>query len=128
MPGNPAIIEAEGKGDKDVAQPSMPNGKASAIPPQISTGEEVELADILDDETKHPLLEDVMQLARLGEVGPIQKLFEQGKVGPNFHDEEGITPLHVCRSEMSFLFIGPMYTNRGSSGRPSTTSTLYASS
>ena len=44
---------------------------------------------------KLPLLEDVMQLARLGEIEPMQKLFEQGKVGADFRDEENITPLHV---------------------------------
>lgn len=47
------------------------------------------------DEVKLPLHEDIMQLSRLGEIGPIQKLFESGKIEPDFHDEEGITPLHV---------------------------------
>ena len=46
-------------------------------------------------EDKLPLHEDVMQLARLGEIGPIQKLFDDGKYEANFKDEEGITPLHV---------------------------------
>lgn len=44
---------------------------------------------------KLPLLDDVMQLARLGEIEPMQKLFEQGKVGADFRDEENISPLHV---------------------------------
>jgi len=42
-----------------------------------------------------PVEEDIMQLARLGEVGAIQKLFETGKYDPNYKDEQGITPLHV---------------------------------
>ena len=46
-------------------------------------------------ENKLPLHEDVMQLARLGEIGPIQKLFEEGKYSATYKDDEGITPLHV---------------------------------
>ncbi|KAI4200887.1 MAG: hypothetical protein LQ348_001704 [Seirophora lacunosa] len=45
-------------------------------------------------ESKLPLHEDVMQLARLGEIGPIQKLFEEGKYKANHTDAENITPLH----------------------------------
>ncbi|KAL9603934.1 MAG: hypothetical protein Q9219_000872 [cf. Caloplaca sp. 3 TL-2023] len=45
-------------------------------------------------ESKLPLHEDIMQLARLGEIGPIQKLFEEGKCKPNHTDAENITPLH----------------------------------
>jgi palmitoyltransferase len=37
-----------------------------------------------------------MQLARLGEVAAVQKLFETRKFSPIYKDEEGITPLHVC--------------------------------
>lgn len=48
-----------------------------------------------NNEEKLPLHEDVMQLARLGEIGPIQKLFEEAKCDANFKDSEGITPLHV---------------------------------
>ncbi|KAL9101043.1 MAG: hypothetical protein Q9163_003658 [Psora crenata] len=48
------------------------------------------------DETvsKLPLLEDIMQLARLGEIGPIRTLLETGKYSATYKDEEGITPLH----------------------------------
>lgn len=41
-----------------------------------------------------PLGEDIMQLARIGEVGPMQKLFETKKLSAKYTDEEGITPLH----------------------------------
>ncbi|WEW57920.1 palmitoyltransferase akr1 [Emydomyces testavorans] len=41
-----------------------------------------------------PIEEDIMQLARLGETGAIQKLFESGKYDAKYRDEEGITPLH----------------------------------
>lgn len=43
-----------------------------------------------------PLEEDIMQLARLGEIGAIQRLFASGKFDAKYKDEEGITPLHVC--------------------------------
>ncbi|KAF2395734.1 palmitoyltransferase akr1, partial [Trichodelitschia bisporula] len=38
--------------------------------------------------------EDIMQLARLGEIGAIQKLFDTGKFDVSYADDEGITPLH----------------------------------
>jgi ankyrin repeat protein len=38
--------------------------------------------------------EDIMQLARLGEIGAIQKLFDSGKFDVSYADEQGITPLH----------------------------------
>lgn len=46
-------------------------------------------------EEKLPLHEDIMQLARLGEIEPVKKLFEDGKFDAQYHDSEGITPLHV---------------------------------
>ena len=46
-----------------------------------------------------------MQLARLGEIGPIQALFDEGKIDKDFHDEEGITPLHVRSSASTFKTI-----------------------
>ncbi|KAL8806758.1 MAG: hypothetical protein Q9182_001156 [Xanthomendoza sp. 2 TL-2023] len=45
-------------------------------------------------EIKLPLHEDLMQLARLGEVGPIQKLLDEGKFTADYKDAENITPLH----------------------------------
>lgn len=48
-----------------------------------------------DPESKLPLHEDIMQLARLGELGPIQKLLDEGKYTADYKDAENITPLHV---------------------------------
>ncbi|KAL8728018.1 MAG: hypothetical protein Q9166_005689 [cf. Caloplaca sp. 2 TL-2023] len=45
-------------------------------------------------ESKLPLHEDIMQLARLGEIGPIQNLLEEGKFTADYKDAENITPLH----------------------------------
>ncbi|KAL8704626.1 MAG: hypothetical protein Q9201_002212 [Fulgogasparrea decipioides] len=47
-----------------------------------------------ESESKLPLHEDIMQLARLGETGPIQKLLEEGKFKADYKDAENITPLH----------------------------------
>ncbi|KAL9001553.1 MAG: hypothetical protein Q9169_000128 [Polycauliona sp. 2 TL-2023] len=47
-----------------------------------------------DPESKLPLHEDIMQLARLGEVGPVQRLLDEGKYTADYKDPENITPLH----------------------------------
>ena len=75
-----------------------PSGSRSAIlSPKVKL-DDVELSDVQDGEIKQPGLpveEDIMQCARLGEVGLIQRLFESGKFNARYQDEEGITPLHV---------------------------------
>lgn len=47
--------------------------------------------------TPLPIEDDLMQLARLGEIGAIQKLFDSGKFTAKYKDDEGITALHVRR-------------------------------
>lgn len=39
--------------------------------------------------------DDLMQLARFGEIAAIEKLFDSGKYNANYKDEQGVTPLHV---------------------------------
>ncbi|KAJ4363025.1 palmitoyltransferase akr1 [Neocucurbitaria cava] len=55
---------------------------------------EHELSEMADKKPGLPVEEDIMQLARLGEIGAIQKLFDSGKFDATFKDEQGITPLH----------------------------------
>ncbi|KAL9012331.1 MAG: hypothetical protein Q9173_002902 [Seirophora scorigena] len=74
--------------------PKQPWGKASPASPQVTAVLEMEPNDRNSSESKLPLHEDVMQLARLGEIGPIQKLFDEGKYKANHTDAENITPLH----------------------------------
>lgn len=64
--------------------------------PSISKGtaNDHELQD-LDSKPLLPIEEDIMQLARLGEIGAIQKLFDRGVCDVQYKDEQGITPLHV---------------------------------
>lgn len=78
------------------AAPKMPQSKADPASPKVTEDNAVELHSRDSNEDKLPLHEDIMQLARLGEIGPIKTLFEQGKFSSKYKDEEGITPLHVC--------------------------------
>jgi hypothetical protein len=70
------------------------NGATDGKPASGNGDEQVELADMMA-KAPLPVEEDVMQLARLGEIGAIQKLFDAGKCDANYSDEQGITPLHV---------------------------------
>ncbi|KAF2259862.1 palmitoyltransferas-like protein akr1 [Lojkania enalia] len=54
----------------------------------------VELEDMGDKKPALPVEEDIMQLARLGEIAAMEKLFNSGKYDATYADEEGITPLH----------------------------------
>lgn len=71
--------------------PIMPNGKATAAAPKLSDDNHVELEDMLPTAPD----EDIMQLARLGDIQGIERLYESGKFDAAYCDEEGITPLHV---------------------------------
>lgn len=41
---------------------------------------------------------DIMQLARIGDIVAMEKLFESGEFDATYSDDEGITPLHVSTS------------------------------
>jgi palmitoyltransferase ZDHHC13/17 len=72
-------------------------GKAPAPPPR-ATLEDVELSNVQNGSAHPPAIPlegDIMQCARLGEIGLLQKMFESGKFKAQYKDEEGITPLHV---------------------------------
>lgn len=81
---------------------TIPNGKSSAAPPQTTT-DGVELKNMAvaggqghsANGAPLPIESDIMQLARLGEIGAMQKLFDTKKYNAKHADEEGITPLHV---------------------------------
>lgn len=71
----------------------MPNMSST---PAAGAVDEKEMQKLEHDETRPsiPLEDDVMQLARLGEIGGIQKLFESSKFDATYRDQQGITPLH----------------------------------
>jgi ankyrin repeat protein len=51
-----------------------------------------------DEQSKHQDHddeEDIMQLARLGDIPAMEKLFESKGYDATYMDDEGITPLHV---------------------------------
>ncbi len=93
---------------QSASSPGMPTlpDKASAAPPKVSGDGNADFEDVSQQEDKLPLHEDVMQLARVGELGSIQKLFDEGKVDAKFGDKEGITPLHVSQYILQKFQVG----------------------
>ncbi len=76
-------------------------GKAAANSSEAIL-EDVELSNVQNGAAKSPntpLDGDIMQCARLGETGLIQKMFDSGRFNAQYKDTEGITPLHVCPQE-----------------------------
>jgi len=83
----------------DLAQnnsPMMPTGKSKAVAPKLSDDGHVELDEMLPPGPIAKPDEDIMQLARLGDIQGIERLYESGKFDSAYCDAEGITPLHVC--------------------------------
>jgi len=72
-----------------------------------------------------PIEQDLMGLARLGELRSIQKLFDTGKYNAKSADDQGITALHV-RSHTGVL--SEIWTKPVHSGLPSTDTTRCATS
>lgn len=103
---------------------------SAATPPEANghtTPGDHELDEMADKKSSLPVEEDIMQLARLGEIGAIQKLFDGGKFDATYKDEQGITPLHV-RTQPTTKREICMGTNNCYSGQPSTTTTPSATS
>lgn len=74
---------------------TMASGSSSESNGQPVGDHNVELRDMAAKASSAPLEDDIMQLARLGEIGAIQKLFDSKKYDATYKDEQGITPLHV---------------------------------
>jgi palmitoyltransferase len=117
--------------------PSALSGKSRAIPPKVTReAASVELKAMNSErgavKGSIPLGEDIMQIARIGEISAMQRLFDEKKFSVNHKDEEGITPLHVRINLSSLAPILATITNLVasviSSGLRSTTSMLCASS
>tara|TARA_R110002060_G_scaffold25247_4_gene34468 strand:+ start:406 stop:726 length:321 start_codon:yes stop_codon:yes gene_type:complete len=77
------------------------NGKAAAVAPKLSDDDHVEMEDMLPSGPEQSPEDDIMQLARLGDIQGIEKLYESGKFDAKYCDAEGITPLHVLASNVS---------------------------
>ncbi|KAI9036588.1 ankyrin repeat domain-containing DHHC palmitoyltransferase family protein [Aspergillus affinis] len=81
------------------SSPSAPNGKSTTAPPKVAREDaSVELKNMKPDRAtvkgSIPLGEDIMQIARIGEIPAMRRLFEEKKFTANHQDDEGITPLH----------------------------------
>lgn len=94
---------AQNESSNAASQPGNPtknlvnlDGKASAAAPKLSDNDQMELKDILPAGPEYNPEDDIMQLARLGDVAGMQHLFDSGKFDATHADGENITPLHVC--------------------------------
>ena len=107
------------------APSALANAKANAAPPKVTGGNTVELDNMAAPAEKLPLHEDIMQLARLGEIGPMKTLFETGKFDARYKDQEDITPLHVSQ-DVTPRIVGYELCLQAVSGLPSTIIMRYA--
>ncbi|GAQ47220.1 palmitoyltransferase akr1 [Aspergillus tubingensis] len=94
--GTPSSSSTAGLGQ---SPHSLPSGKGTTTPPKVTQHDAtVELKDMKPERAgvkgSIPIGEDVMQIARIGEIAVMQKMFDEKKSHPNYKDEEGITPLH----------------------------------
>lgn len=69
--------------------PTQPPSKADTATPKLTN--EVELGHLPGD----PPPNDIMQMARVGDLAGMEKLFATGDYDATYTDDEGITPLHV---------------------------------
>ncbi|KAI9373150.1 hypothetical protein BJX61DRAFT_400622 [Aspergillus egyptiacus] len=76
--------------------PSVPSNKSAPTPPKVATDDvSVELKSMNQERSRSiPLGEDIMQIARIGEVSVMRSMFDEKKFTAKHKDEEGITPLH----------------------------------
>lgn len=78
------------------ATPDARKGSSSASSSAGKDGlDKVELSDLDASPPRLPVEQDLMQLARLGELRAIQRLFDSGRYSAKSTDEQGITALHV---------------------------------
>ena len=78
---------------------TTPNDREASSSASSSNGKDgldkVELSDLDGSPPRLPVEQDLMQLARLGELRSVQRLFDSGKFSAKSTDEQGITALHV---------------------------------
>jgi palmitoyltransferase len=101
MSANPSDSQGPSPGQTSGSTPTS-NGK--------DTPNEVEMKSLRPDTRRSiPIGEDVMQLARMGEIGAMQNLFTAKKFTASYRDEEGITPLHVRSRDPAQFATGKVY-------------------
>lgn len=70
--------------------PGQPASKSATVAPKLNS--EMELGALPGLETAQ---NDIMQVARKGDIAAMEKLLDSGDFDATYSDEEGITPLHV---------------------------------
>jgi palmitoyltransferase ZDHHC13/17 len=79
--------------------PIQPPNKSGAATAKLNS-EDMEMGNMSGADST----EDIMQLARVGNVPAMEKLFEKGEFDATYTDDEGITPLHVgAKNYWTFL-------------------------
>lgn len=91
------MSQPDQKENANPAKTMTATGKTAAASPKLSSEEHVEMSDL----PTGPEEEDIMQLARLGDIPAMQKLFDSGKYDAKYADGEDITPLHVCYPKLA---------------------------
>lgn len=76
---------------QQAAAPAQPSSKSSTAAPKLNS--EMEMGNLPGGDDV-PV--EIMQLARIGDIPAMEKLFESGNYDATYADDEGITPLHVC--------------------------------
>lgn len=108
--------------------------KATAASPKLNkdmemgTVQPVDASAQLPQQPDVPAEDDIMQLARLGDVSAMEQLFAKGEHDATYTDEEGITPLHVSSPELKQYLRELDHVLTGDSGLPLTISSRCASS
>ncbi|CAH0017650.1 unnamed protein product [Clonostachys rhizophaga] len=75
------------------AAPKQPATKSDVAVPKLNS--DMEMGDLpATDQEQVSGNDDIMQLARVGDISGMEKLFESGNYDATYTDDEGITPLH----------------------------------
>lgn len=102
--------------------PAQPPSKSDTATPKLNN--EVELGDMPESTAQS----DIMQMARLGDMVGMEKLFETGDYDATYTDDEGITPLHVRALCLPSPRLGHLLIKHLHSGPRLTTNTPCANS
>ncbi|KAI0602944.1 hypothetical protein F4775DRAFT_5180 [Biscogniauxia sp. FL1348] len=72
--------------------PIQPSSKGNAATPKLNS-QDMEMGNLSGSDAS-PAEPDIMQIARLGDIPAMEKLFESSDFDATYTDGEGITPLH----------------------------------
>ncbi|KAI2616693.1 ankyrin [Hypomontagnella submonticulosa] len=72
--------------------PIQPSSKGTAAAPKLNS-QDMEMGNLPTGDAP-PSEPDIMQIARVGDIPAMEKLFESSELDATYTDDEGITPLH----------------------------------